>query len=65
MEFIKAVLNLFSVGYVLFLLFMASPFGAFRIVDRMDRHEPCYEVIVLYSLAIPFMVTLEILKYCF
>ena len=53
---IKNILTVLFVIYVLYAIFMASPFGSTFIWNELDNDKPCYNIIVLFALAIPMMI---------
>ena len=58
----KALLTFIAIIIIAFDFFMASPWGMFRIIERLDNDETSYEVIITFLSAIPLIIIIEILK---
>ena len=49
----KDFLTFIFAVYVLFLVFMATPFGADWIWTNLDEGKPCYGILIAFAGAIP------------
>jgi hypothetical protein len=45
--------TIYMVIYVLFLVFMGSPFGFYWISKNLDEGKPCYGIIIAFAGALP------------
>ena len=53
---IKNVLTILFIIYILYAIFMATPFGAMLIWDELDNDKPCYSIIIHFILSVPMVI---------
>ena len=50
---IGILLNIIFFGFILFYIFMITPFGAMWIFKNLDENKLCYGIIIMYISVIP------------